>query len=682
MWKMHIFAVLLIYVLVSTSHFFACVHGFTYSITFQNQGVSFSLESTNRRQERDTMDQMLMEEFQAFDGNGDKKVSAAEVKAAWKGWYGLDWAEEDILLAFDRDGDGELNVEEYQDYNKDGDKLYFYKKMDSDSDGYLTRAEMYDSLKLWGMPEEVSQKRVTMDYAEADVNNDDKWDFTEFKEWMVAKAKDMDFIQEDFNALDMDSNGLISTEEQKQQFLRIGAIEKVSWSNMIIMMFDMDKDGFLNFYEYANGMYMAFAFKMDPNTITTFLAYDWNADMKVTAAEIKSAWMRWYGVAWSEEDILLTFDKDNDGELNIEEFHQYHKDGDTLFYYKKMDTDKNGLLTREELLDACKRWGMSDEVSKRRIAEDFSDVDVNDDDGWAFVEFKEWMAVKGKEEEFIRDDFSALDKDSNGLVSAAEHVAFVKRIGADERALWGNILIEMFDQDKDGLLNFEEYAYGMYGYEMESPNRRRKRDTVDQSTMEYFQAFDGNGDEKVSAAEVKAAWKAWYSLDWAEENILMAFDSDRDGELNMEEYNKYNKDGDTLYYYTKMDQNSDGSLTRAEMLNSLTKWGMPEEVSQWRLTQDFAQADVNSDDQWDFAEFKEWMDVKGKEGDFIQDAFYALDTDSNGFISAEEQKQFLLRIGASERVSWSNMMIMMFDADQDGFLNLYEYAYGMFGYVA
>ena len=71
--------------------------------------------------------------FQAYDWNGDKKVAAAEIKASWKGWYDVDWSEEDILLAFDRDSDGELDLEEFHQYDKDGDSLYYYKKMDADS---------------------------------------------------------------------------------------------------------------------------------------------------------------------------------------------------------------------------------------------------------------------------------------------------------------------------------------------------------------------------------------------------------------------------------------------------------------------------------------------------------------------------------------------------------------------
>ena len=205
--KMQIFPVLLICVLVSTSHFRASAQGLVDQSIVDGPDVTVLFIFST------------MENFQALDTNGDKKVSTTEVEAAYKGWYGVEWAEEDILLAFDQDGDGELNVEEFSNYDEDGELMYFLKKMDHDSDGFLTRGEILDSLKLWGMSEEVSKRRVAEDFAEADVNNDDRWDLTEFNEWMSVISDKEDFIRDDFNAIDKDRNGFISVDEQKNWFI-------------------------------------------------------------------------------------------------------------------------------------------------------------------------------------------------------------------------------------------------------------------------------------------------------------------------------------------------------------------------------------------------------------------------------------------------------------------------------
>ena len=221
----------------------------------------------------------------------------------------------------------------------------------------------------------------------------------------------------------------------------------------------MDQDGFLQFYEYAAAVY---DYDTDKNIMETFYAYDLNGDKKIAAEEIKAAWKGWYGIVWSEEDNLLAFDRDGNGELNVEEFHDWMKDGEILYYYKMMDHDSDGLLTRVEVLDFYKQWGMS-EVSQS-LPEDFAGADVNDDDRWDFAEFKAWLAVKGKEEDFIREDFNALDTDGNGFVSAVEHKNWSIRFGAIERASWSNLFIMLYDLNQDGLLNFEEYANGLYGY--------------------------------------------------------------------------------------------------------------------------------------------------------------------------------------------------------------------------
>ena len=331
------------------------------------------------------------------------------------------------------------------------DSLYYYKKMDADSDGFLTRGEMLEACKRWGMSEEVSEK-YSKDFSDTGV------DFAEFREWMAVKITEEDFIRDDFNAMDINGDGFLSAEELHKFNTRVGATERVPWSNLLIRVWDTYQDGLITFEEYAAGMY-GFVFMekaVGQSTVDMFQAYDWNMDRKVAAAEIKAT-MEVFYVEWSEEDILLFFDQDGDGELDLEEFHQYNEYGDSLYYYKKMDADSDGFLTRGEMLEACNRWFMSEKVSEK-YAEDFTDAGVD------FAEFREWMAVKVKEEDFIRDDFNALDIDRDGYIVAFEFYVFNARVFATERVTWSNMLIMLMDKEQDGLLTFEEYAAGMYGY--------------------------------------------------------------------------------------------------------------------------------------------------------------------------------------------------------------------------
>ena len=259
---MHIFPVLLIYVLV-----LACVHGFTHSTTLQNQESHNDFGGHNTRKERNAVDQDTMsyfqalsaywetrprELFQAFDGNGDKKVSAEEVKAYYLAKSNHLWRDDDTLLFFDGDGDGELNEEECYNYIKDGDTLNFFKKVDNDMDGFLTRGEMLDALKRWGMSEEVSERRLAEDFSDIDASDDDRWNFAELKEWLSVKGEEEDFIRDDFNALDKDGNGFVSFEEYYLFLNRIGADKRHFLE--VFRVFCCDQQD-LSFEEYAAFMY-------------------------------------------------------------------------------------------------------------------------------------------------------------------------------------------------------------------------------------------------------------------------------------------------------------------------------------------------------------------------------------------------------------------------------------------
>ena len=62
-----------------------------------------------------------MDFFTAYDMNKDGKVHPLEVKMSWMAWSNgmLYWSKDANLLAFDRDGDGQLNEPEYRAYEKE-----------------------------------------------------------------------------------------------------------------------------------------------------------------------------------------------------------------------------------------------------------------------------------------------------------------------------------------------------------------------------------------------------------------------------------------------------------------------------------------------------------------------------------------------------------------------------------
>ncbi|HEY4368539.1 MAG TPA: hypothetical protein VGN07_14980 [Steroidobacteraceae bacterium] len=79
--------------------------------------------------------------FEAMDADHDGKVTAAEINAG-HGAERIAWANKpmsaaDKIKTFDRNNDGALSAKEYAD----GSQAMF-NKLDTDSDGYLSAAEM------------------------------------------------------------------------------------------------------------------------------------------------------------------------------------------------------------------------------------------------------------------------------------------------------------------------------------------------------------------------------------------------------------------------------------------------------------------------------------------------------------------------------------------------------------
>jgi Ca2+-binding EF-hand superfamily protein len=122
--------------------------------------------------------------------------------------------------------------------------------------------------------------------------------------------------------------------------------------------------------------------------------------------------------------------------------------------------------------------------------------------------------------EFIAD----YDLDGDGEMSGAEWRAFQR--GLFEQSAQGQLLMQQFDADADGVLNEEEQA-AMDAHLEQQKEQRRAEDRA---------RADTDGDGQLSEDERRAARQQerqfWQSQMTAAENN---FDRDGDGELNIEE---------------------------------------------------------------------------------------------------------------------------------------------------
>merc|ERR1719322_1481210 len=137
-----------------------------------------------------------MDFFTAYDMNKDGKVHPLEVKMSWMAWSNgmLYWSKDANLLAFDRDGDGQLDEAEFRAYEKDGTSLYYFALVDTNKDEEVTKQEVREFLQRSGWTEAAIES-----FAVNDFEGEDR-DFEEFNKWFQSKVMDKDFAMEDFKA--------------------------------------------------------------------------------------------------------------------------------------------------------------------------------------------------------------------------------------------------------------------------------------------------------------------------------------------------------------------------------------------------------------------------------------------------------------------------------------------------
>ncbi|KAK6266647.1 hypothetical protein QUC31_017484 [Theobroma cacao] len=124
--------------------------------------------------------------------------------------------------------------------------------------------------------------------------------------------------------------------------------------------------------------------------------------------------------------------------------------------FNKFDKNGDGKISRDELKSILSALGSppsSDEVD--RI------MSMMDKDGNGYVDLDEFIAFHGTNINGNGDDsqyaFDMYDLDKNGLISANELHAVLKRLGEKCSLSDCRRMISQVDKDGDGNVNFEEF---------------------------------------------------------------------------------------------------------------------------------------------------------------------------------------------------------------------------------
>ena len=199
-----------------------------------------------------------------------------------------------------------------------------------------------------------------------------------------------------------------------------------------------------------------------------------------------------------------------------------------------------------------------------------------------------------------------------------------------------------------------------------------------------FQSYDANGDNRVSAEEVRAFYESSGEGETAQKEAVFtvaAFDDDVDGSLDEEEFRPwFNTHPDEAYslaydkyLFRAMDKDGDKMIEKEEYRNVLRLWGYADGVIEKYVAEDFREFDADKDKEWSFEEFRKWDDSPSSEEE-LRDDFNAADKDGSGFVSEDEMRMDSVNIGAQEIAELAHVEFMEADGDSDGKLNFEEYA--------
>ncbi|PAA91558.1 hypothetical protein BOX15_Mlig001728g1 [Macrostomum lignano] len=105
------------------------------------------------------------------------------------------------------------------------------------------------------------------------------------------------------------------------------------------------------------------------------------------------------------------------------------------------------------------------------------------------------MAETGEWREDMRETFNMFDKNGNGEIEVNELRTVIQCLGQNPTEKDVQLMIQEYDLNKDGTINFEEFCQMM-------KNRIKTVESKQNEMKVAFQMFDKNGDGKISSNEL------------------------------------------------------------------------------------------------------------------------------------------------------------------------------------
>ncbi|XP_065832651.1 calmodulin-2 [Oscarella lobularis] len=263
----------------------------------------------------------------------------------------------------------------------------------------------------------------------------------------------------------------------------------------------------------------------------------------------------------------------------------------------------------------------------------------------------------------FKEAFSLFDKDGDGTITTKELGTVMRSLGQNPTEAELQDMINEVDADGNGTIDFPEFLTMMA--------RKMKETDTEEEIREAFRVFDKDGNGFISAAELRHVMTNLGEklTDEEVDEMIREADIDGDGQVNYEDFTEA---------FHLCDRDKNGKVTGNELEKVLKSLGMNPTKEEVADMIKFADLDGNATLELD--EFLKMMEFnsggpKGREErEELKAAFKEFDADGNGFITAEELRKVMAKMG--DKLSKAEVEQMVKDADDsgDGKVDFFEFA--------
>ncbi|XP_056021983.1 calmodulin-alpha-like [Ostrea edulis] len=260
----------------------------------------------------------------------------------------------------------------------------------------------------------------------------------------------------------------------------------------------------------------------------------------------------------------------------------------------------------------------------------------------------------------FKETFNLFDKDGDGTISTNELAMVMRSLGQNPSDAELEKMLKGVDEDGNGSIDFEEFVLMMAD--------KLERSNTEDEIREAFKLFDKDDNGYISVSELKNILTETGEKITPEEanELIKAIDKDGDGKIDYEEakpvFNEFDNDGD-------------GYIDASELGTALKRMGLNPSLQ--KIQSMIGEVDKDGNKKIDFEEFLKFAKKTHRDPEEIKcsltEAFKTLDTNGDGFITREELKSVMTKMGERLSEEEAEEMIRKADQNEDGKINYEEY---------